>query len=75
MNMLIILTFSSLFWLGMWQLDHFVSRYIWVLKGQRLEIMTFPILGTVYMEFTNFYCLCFLALTLGWLGTAAWFVL
>jgi len=52
---------SFIFWLGMWQLDHFVAPYIWKHKGAKIEVL--PIL---FSEVTRFYVICFICISLGW---------
>lgn len=53
---------AFLFLLGSWQLDHFVAPFIWRHKGEKIEVL--PIL---FLEVTQFYVICFICLTIGYI--------
>ena len=69
MNVLALIVGVFFMMLGWWQLDHFVAPRIWEEKGGRIEIVTLPFIGSITLEYTEFYVLCYISMFVGWVLT------
>jgi len=75
MNVVVLVCAVFLTMLGWWQLDHFVAPLIWERKGEKIEVAVIPFLGPVYLEYREFYVMCYATMFLGFLLAILWGVL